>query len=311
MNVLREIEELADVPGPVALAIGVFDGVHLGHQEVIRAAQEHARQHEGTAVVMTFDPHPMSVIAPDSAPSRLCSADHQRQILSDLGVSHLLVCAFTPEFATTTAGAFLDELRRVTKPLGCISVGYGWRFGRAGKGDVHFLMERGQKDGFAVYGVPEVQLDGAPVSSTRIREAVGGGRFDEAGRLLGRVYTVLGTVMKGRRLGRSIGFPTANVETGDGLVPPIGVYAVRALTGDGEWRNGVANLGRRPTVEPGDSPVRLEVHLLDFDGDLYDQTMEVAFVDKIREERRFDGLDELKQQIAKDADAARRMLLGA
>lgn len=299
MKVLREIEELAEVPGPVALAIGVFDGVHLGHQEVIRAAQEHARQHQGTAVVMTFDPHPMSVLAPESAPSRLCGAEHQRQILLDLGVSHLLVCAFTPEFAATPAEVFLERLIAASKPLGCISVGYGWRFGRDGGGDVRLLIECGRARGFAVYGVPEVQLDGAPVSSTRIREAVKEGCFDEAGRLLSRVYTVLGTVVEGRKLGRTIGVPTANVETGDGLVPPTGVYAVRALV-EGVWRDGVANLGRRPTVDPGDSPVKLEVHLLDFDGDLYGQKIEVAFVAKLRDERRFDGLEALKAQIAGD-----------
>lgn len=307
MKTLNSLEELAQVPGPLALAIGVFDGVHPGHQEVIRAAQEHAHQHHGTAVVMTFDPHPMSVLAPGSTPPRLCSLAHQKKILAELGVTHLLICPFTKAFAETEAEVFLDQLTAVASPLGCISVGYGWRFGRRGEGDVKMLMDRGQRGGFSVYGVPEITLSGETISSTRIREAVSEGRFAEAHRLLGRPYSVLGTVSKGQQLGRTIGFPTANVETEDGLVPPNGVYAVQAFAGN-RWNDAVANLGTRPTVSGGESTLRLEVHLFDFDGDLYGQEMEVCFVKKLREEFRFDGLEALKTQIARDADAAREVL---
>ncbi len=307
MNTLGAIEALADVPGPVALAIGVFDGVHLGHQEVIRSAQEHARQHSGTAVVMTFDPHPMSVLAPGSNPPRLCSLAHQKRILIDLGVSHLLVCPFTREFSEVEAGAFVDRLISAASPLGCVSVGYGWRFGRGGEGNVSLLMERGQQDGFAVYGVPVISLDGETISSTRIRKAVSEGRFADVQRLLGRPYTVLGQVMRGKQLGRTIGFPTANIETQDGLVPPNGVYAVQAHA-DGRWRDGVANLGTRPTVADGDPELRLEVHLFDFEGDLYGTDMDVCFVEKLREEKAFGGLDALKAQIVRDAEAAKQVL---
>lgn len=307
MKVLREIEELAEVPGPIALAIGVFDGVHLGHQEVIRAAQEHARQHEGTAVVMTFEPNPREILDPSSAPPRLCDTRHQERILASVGVSHLLVCSFTSALAATVANDFLDRLIAAAHPLGCISVGYNWRFGHAGEGDVHLLMDRGSEEGFAVYGVPEVCLEGQPVSSTRIRDAVGAGRFGEARRLLGRAYSVFGEVSRGRQLGRTLGFPTANIETGVGLLPPAGVYAVR-VHAEGQWHQGVANLGLRPTVEPGRSELKLEAHLFDFDADLYGSDLEVAFVEKLRDEMAFDGLEALKEQIGRDAAMARHVL---
>ena len=307
MKTLNSIQELAEVPGPVALAIGVFDGVHPGHQEVIRAAQEHAHQHQGTAVVMTFEPHPMSVLAPGSTPPRLCSLDHQKKLLEGIGVTHLLICPFTADFAETDASVFLDRLIGAASPLGCISVGYGWRFGRHGAGDVKMLMERGQEDGFAVYGVPVLTLDGETISSTRIREAVREGRFADANRLLGRPYSVLGMVSRGQQLGRTIGFPTANVETEDGLVPPNGVYAVQAFA-EGRWRDAVANLGTRPTVSDGEPSLRLEVHLFDFQGDLYGCEMEVCFIRKLRDEQRFDGLDELKAQISRDSEKAKAVL---
>ena len=307
MKVLHAIDELASVPGPVSLAIGVFDGVHLGHQAVIGAATEHAAQHGGTAAVLTFDPHPLHVLRPDLAPRLLCSTKHQLAILDRLGVSHMVMCRFDKAFASTSAEDFIARLAASCRPLGFISVGYSWRFGAKGAGDIHLVMNAGERLGFGVYGVPPVCVDGAVVSSTAIRETVRLGKFGKAQLLLGREYTVLGSVVHGKQLGRQIGVPTANLDVEAEQLPPAGVYAVRALV-QGRWQNGVANLGHRPTVSPEDSELSLEVHLLDFDADLYGRDIEVCFVQRLRDEQRFSDLDALKAQIAEDVSAARAVL---
>jgi riboflavin kinase/FMN adenylyltransferase len=303
MQVLRSIDALSALPGPLALAVGVFDGIHLGHQEVIRAAREHATQHHGTAVVVTFDPHPMQVLRPGSAPKLLCGPRHQQLILAHTGIDCLLACPFTAETAKTPAREFLQQLVNSSRPLGCISVGYTWSFGHRREGNIHLLMEMGQEHDFAVYGVPPLKIDGQVVSSTLIREAVSNGDFARAATLLGRDYTVFGTVVEGQKLGRQLGFPTANVDVENEQLPPLGVYAVEARV-DTQWLPGVANLGRRPTVA-ADADPSLEVHLLDWSGDIYGKDMEVRFTRRLRSEMKFSSLDELKAQIARDILAAK------
>jgi riboflavin kinase/FMN adenylyltransferase len=302
MQVLRSIDALSTLPGPLALAVGVFDGIHLGHQEVIRAAQEHAAQHHGTAVVVTFDPHPAQVLRPGSAPKLLCGTRHQQLVLSQNGIACLLACPFTPETAKTPARDFILQLVRAARPLGCISVGYTWSFGHGREGNIHLLMEMGQEHDFAVYGVPPLKIDTQVVSSTLIREAVSQGDFHKAALLLGRDYSVFGTVIEGQKLGRQLGFPTANVDVENEQFPPLGVYAVEVRTGT-QWLPGVANLGRRPTVSADAEPA-LEVHLLNWNGDLYGQDLEVRFTRRLRSEMKFSSLDELKAQIARDIAAA-------
>ena len=303
MQVLRSIDALSTLPGPLALAVGVFDGIHLGHQEVIRAAQEHATQHHGTAVVVTFDPHPTQVLRPGSAPKLLCGPRHQQLILAQTGIACLLACPFTTETARTPARDFIQQLVGAARPLGCISVGYTWSFGHGREGNIHLLMEMGQEHGFAVYGVPPLKIDAQVVSSTLIREAVSQGDFSKAALLLGRDYSVFGTVIEGQRLGRQLGFPTANVDVENEQLPPLGVYAVEARI-DTQWLPAVANLGRRPTVA-ADAEPSLEVHLLDWSGDLYGKDLEVRFTRRLRSEMKFNGLEELKAQIARDIVAAR------
>lgn len=303
MQVLRSIDALSALPGPLALAVGVFDGVHLGHQEVIHAAQEHATQHHGTAVVVTFDPHPAQVLRPGAAPKLLCGPRHQQLVLAHAGIGHLLACPFTAETAQTPARDFIQQLALAARPLGCISVGYTWQFGRKREGDIHLLMETGQEHGFAVYGVPPLKIDGQVVSSTLIREAISKGDFATAAKFLGREYSVFGTVVEGQKLGRQLGFPTANVAVENEQLPPLGVYAVQARL-DTQWLPAVANLGRRPTVA-SDAEPSLEVHLLDWSGDIYGKDMEVRFTRHLRDEMKFGSLDELKAQIARDVAAAK------
>lgn len=314
MTLLSSIEELSALPGPVALAIGVFDGVHLGHQEVIRGALGFSEKHGGTAVVVTFDPHPLQVVRPGAAPRMLCSTRHKLRLLERMAAECALVIPFDEALSRMPAEEFVQSLVRACRPLGLVSVGYGWSFGRDRAGNIHRLMDLGEALGFAVYGVPEVRVDGETVSSTRIREAVRAGDFAGAGRLLGREYAILGKVVRGRELGRRLGFPTANLAVESEELPPNGVYAVRVAgvpgSSDpaGPGRPGVANLGWRPTVEAAATGPVLEVHLLDPPGDLYDRDLEVVFVRRLREERKFPGIEELKAQIARDIVEARAVL---
>jgi riboflavin kinase/FMN adenylyltransferase len=307
MTILHSLQALGTVPGPVALAIGVFDGLHLGHQEVIRAAQEHAAQHHGTAVVMSFDPHPLRILRPTSAPKMLCGLAYQSLLLERMGITTALLCPFTADTADTRAEAFLDQLVVHCHPLGCVSVGYSWTFGKGRGGNIHLLMNQGQTHNFAVYGMPPIREQGVIVSSTVIRDAVAAGDLIKASRLLGRDYALYGQVRQGRQLARQLGFPTANIRPEAELLPPFGVYTVRVQIGD-IWQQGIANLGVRPTIENEGAFPSLEVHLLDWSGDLYGQNLEVHLDHFIRPEQKFAGIDELKQQIAFDLQAAQLVL---
>lgn len=305
MTILHSIKELATLPGPVALAVGVFDGLHLGHQEVIRAAQQHAAQHHGTAVVMSFHPHPLHVLRPAQVPKRLCGAHYHSLLLGQLGITSTLLCPFTQDTADTEAASFVAQLVQHCHPLGCISVGYTWTFGKNRSGNIHSLMDEGQKHGFAVYGVPPVRIAGEVVSSTLIRDAITAGQLAKASLMLGREYALFGKVQRGRQLARQIGFPTANVLPEAELLPPFGVYAVEAKIA-GIWQRGIANLGVRPTVETTPASPSLEVHLHEWSGDLYDQFLEVKLGHFIRPERKFASVDELKKQIAADVKTSLR-----
>ena len=306
MTILHSLQALGTIPGPVALAIGVFDGLHRGHQEVIRAAQEHAAQHQGTAVVMSFEPHPLRVLRPASAPKMLCGLAYQSLLLKRMGISTALLCPFTPETAATSAEAFMDQLVEHCHPLGCISVGYTWTFGKGRGGDIHLLMNQGQAHGFAVYGMPPIREEGVIVSSTVIRDAVISGDLAKASRLLGRAYALYGEVKQGRQLARQLGFPTANVRPEAELLPPFGVYTVEVEI-EGRLEKGIANLGVRPTVENEGVAPSLEVHLFNWRGDLYGRNLEVRLGHFIRPEQKFAGIDELKQQITRDLESARLM----
>jgi riboflavin kinase/FMN adenylyltransferase len=306
MQTLHSLPALTAVPGPVHLAIGFFDGVHAGHQEVIGHARRSAAEDGGTAVVVTFDPHPLKVLRPESAPRLLTSTRHKAKIMERLGAGHLLVIPFSRELAAQEPAAFIAELAAACRPLASITVGKSWAFGKARAGNLATLTALGHSLQFSAHGIAPVSVGGEVVSSTRIRTAVECGDFETAATLLAREYSVLGTVKLGRQLGRRLEFPTANLTLESEQLPPIGVYAVRAML-DGRVLPGVANLGHRPTVE-GTSERHLEVHLFDFAADIYGHDMEVRFAQRLREEVRFESLDELKAQIARDAQRARQVL---
>lgn len=307
MRVHYSIAELAAVPGPVFLAIGVFDGVHLGHQAVIGRALADARAAHGTAVVVTFEPHPMRVMRPQQAPRLLTSSQHKALLIERLGVSDLLVVPFTPDLAAVTPEDFVHQLHDACRPLREICVGHTWSFGRNRAGNLELLKAMGDRLGFDEVGIPAVEVDGEVVSSTLVRAAVESGDLEKASRLLGRDFTLLGTVEHGDHLGRTIGFPTANLSVHNEQFPPNGVYAVEALCA-GRMLPGVVNIGVRPTIENASGARVLELHLLDFDADLYGQDVEVVFRRFLRAERKFSGLDALKAQIACDVADARHVL---
>ncbi len=299
--ICRGFEELPALGRKLHLALGVFDGVHLGHQAVIRSAVEAAERSGGLAGLLTFDPHPIRVIAPSRAPTALLETlDHKARVAATLGIGLFIPLRFDAAMAAMPAEEFIARL--AAAPLRTIAVGAEWRFGRGRAGDLALLEKESRRLGFHLEAVPPVMFEGDRISSTRIRQAIRDGNLDDAARMLGRRYAVSGTVVTGAQTGRKIGFPTANVETGNLQLPPAGVWAVRARDAEGRSWNGVANLGTRPTVGGG-SPV-LEVHLLGFSGDLYGQTLEVCFEKHLRPEIKFPSLEALRGQIARDAAAA-------
>lgn len=304
MHVLHAISELSELRGPLYLAIGVFDGVHLGHQAVISTSAQHAREAGGTPVVVTFDPHPAKVLRPDKAPRLLTATQHKIQLIRDLGVEHLLIVHFDRAFAATPPEDFVHQLVAAANPLREICVGHEWSFGRNRAGNLALLQKLGAEESFNVVGIKPVAVNGTVVSSTAIRHAVEKGELDRAAEMLGRDYTILGTVKAGAQLGRTLGFPTANLSAHSEQFPPNGVYAAEAKL-DSAVLRGVANLGYRPTVN-SDKPERLlELHLFDLDRDIYGADVEVRFTGYLRAEQKFANLDELKAQIARDVAAAK------
>lgn len=306
MKLARAISDLPDAGRP-CLAIGFFDGVHLGHQQIIRQAVADARQHGATSIVLTFDVHPATVVAPDQAPSLIQTPEQRIASIAALGPDALLMLPFTRDFSRQPAADFINRLHGELRGIHGICIGANFHFGHRRTGNLSLLQEMGTKLGFSVHGVAAVGLDGTAISSTRIRQAIRDGRLDEAGQMLGRPWSLAGTVVHGERRGHSLGFPTANIEVPGLALPPFGVYAAQALAAN-VWHPAVVNLGVRPTVSPRTARPLLEAHLLDFSGDLYGQSLEVTPLTHLRGEQKFGGVHELREQIARDVAEARRAL---
>ena len=306
MEILRSVSELNQLRGPLFLAIGVFDGVHRGHQAVISTSGQHAHAAEGTSVVVTFDPHPAKVLRPRDAPHLLTATQHKIALIRALGVSHLLIIEFNREFAATSPEDFVQQLVTHSKPLREICVGHEWSFGKDRRGNLDLLKRLGAHFDFNVVGLPPVMVHGAVVSSTAIRQAVEAGNLAKAAEMLGRDYTILGAVTRGDQLGKKIGFPTANLSAHSEQFPPNGVYLAEAWF-EGVLYHGVVNLGYRPTVSGGKSQRLLEIHLLDFERDIYGEDLEVRFVRYLRPERKFESVEALARQINADVRQAREL----
>jgi riboflavin kinase/FMN adenylyltransferase len=306
MQILRSISELSELSGPLFLAIGVFDGVHLGHKAVISTSAEHAHEANGTPVVVTFDPHPEKILRPEKAPHLLTATPHKLALIRTLGVRHLLIIPFNQQFAATEPEVFVGQLVQHSNPLREICVGHEWSFGKNRRGNLQLLIRLGAEFDFNVVGIPPVTVNGEIVSSTTIRRAVEAGNLEKAAAMLGREYTIIGTVVRGDDLGKKIGFPTANLSAHSEQFPPNGVYLAEAKL-DGVVYPGVVNLGCRPTVSSGKSDRVLEVHLLDFDRDIYGKDIELRFARYLRPEKKFENIDALVRQIERDVRQAREI----
>ena len=298
------------------VTVGSFDGIHLGHRSILETVVERARAHDGTATVVTFEPHPRKVLHPDRPPRLLSTTEQRVELIEAAGIDVTILEPFTPEFSRTPPEQFVrDYLHRRLAPVE-VYVGYDFRFGHDREGSMRLLTELGPRLGFSVTIVPEVTIEGEDVNSTRIRALVAEGDAATAGRLLGRPYALRGRVVSGDRRGRGLGFPTLNLAPENELLPGNGVYAGRVrFLDDGDPPSGavfsaVTNVGRRPTFDAGDRIV-CESHLLEFAADAGGRRIEVSFVDRLRPERRFPSGDALREQIARDVDEARRRLADA
>ena len=305
MKIIRAANELMPQGRKVCVAIGFFDGVHLGHQQIIRQTIADARQHEAVALVVTFDQHPSTIVAPARVPPLIYSLPQKIRVIGSLGVDALLLVHFDKPFSEQPGEVFIRGLARDLGQIQSLCVGSNFTFGHKRGGNIALLKTLGTELKFTVHGMAAVSLDGKIVSSTRIRETIRTGDLDAAGQMLGRAYSIAGTVVRGDQLGQQLGFPTANLDVFGLLLPPDGVYIVRASAHGSLPRRAVVNIGSRPTVKNPTPQTRVEAHLLDFDGDLYGKELELIFAEKLRDEKKFPSLDALKAQIAQDITEAR------
>jgi len=305
MEIFRDWRDLPDQARGTTVALGNFDGVHLGHTHLVRTA--HAARPDARLAVLTFEPHPREFFRPDDPPFRLTLAADRAAALAELGVTLLYELPFDDAFSHLTAEEFVRDILHGGIGAAHLACGPDFAFGHRRGGDAAFLASRAEALGMGLTIVPKLADPQGPLSSTRIRRALQDGYPERATAELGRNWAVTGLVAEGQRLGRTIGFPTANLRLGRRLEPARGVYAVTVRTPDGTTHRGVANIGRRPTVNEGPES-RLEVHIFDFAGDLYGQEIMVALHAYLRNEVKFAGLDALRAQIAQDAAEARRLL---
>jgi riboflavin kinase/FMN adenylyltransferase len=285
------------------VTVGVFDGVHIGHRAIIAELLKWARRKHGMSIVITFEPHPEEVLY-GTPSSFLSSLKHRLLLLERMGVDVTLVVTFDTRLASMKAEEFVENILVGRIGAKGVVIGFDNRFGRDGKGDINLLKRLGKEHGFQVRGVGAVRIGGRAVSSSRLRRLITGGRLKAAERMLGRPVSILGTVVAGDRRGKGLGFPTANLDPHHEVRPPAGIYVTRALRGDRELGKGaVTFIGRRLTF--GNAPEEaIEVHILDYSGDLYGQDIEVQFLKKLRRHRRFSSPERLRKAIARDIERA-------
>ena len=294
--------ENAKIQRPIVLTLGVFDGLHLGHQRIMQTVVERARSIGAQPTAITFDPHPRAVLHPESAPPLLQTLDQRLANFEVLGIEQAIVIVFDKEFASNPAENFLRDIVHERLQAKEVYLGKGFAFGKGRAGNIELLRTMSTELGFVADEVPEVVLRGQRISSSKIRDLLSEGRVNLARRMLGRPYGIEGVIVRGDRRGHTIGFPTANLRPHNRVIPKFGVYATATLVG-GRWRRSITNVGVRPTFGQDLEP-SIESYIFDFDGDLYGDVLRVRFLHRIRDELRFNGIDELKAQIAKDSARA-------
>lgn len=292
----------AEIQRPTVLTLGVFDGLHLGHQLIIRTVADRARASGAVPTAITFDPHPRAVLHPESSPPLLQTLDQKVEGFGILGIEQTIVVRFTEEFSQIRAEDFLRDVVRERLQAREVYLGRGFNFGHNREGNIELLRRIGGDLGFVAGEVPEVRLRGQRVSSSKIRELLAAGRVNLARRMLGRPYGVEGLVVRGDERGHMLGFPTANLHPQNRVIPAHGVYVTGTLI-DGQWRRSVTNVGTRPTFETATEP-SVETFVINWSGDLYGDVIRVRFLYRLRDERKFASLEDLKAQIENDVARA-------
>ncbi len=305
MDILRSLDKLSVSLGPSVVTLGNFDGVHLGHRELFRHLVKECRRLNCRSIVYTFDPHPLKFLLPDKAPLLLNTPEEKQRLIAASHVDLLIETPFTRQLANMSPEQFVDEVLIDRLQVQTLVIGYDYAFGRGRRGDAAFLQDYGAKKGFSVEVLQPVGADGEPYSSTRVRQFLADGEVSAVIALLGRNYTLEGQVVPGEQRGRELGFPTANLVTDKEQLPASGVYAVKVRYDQQEYA-GVVNLGRRPTFGGGEATI--EVHLLDFTGRLYAETLRIYFVKRLRGEKKFSSAEQLAEAIAADVVRARQIL---
>lgn len=294
--------ENANIAKPTVLTLGVFDGLHLGHQQIMQTVVERASAVGATPTAITFDPHPRAVLHPETAPPLLQTLDQRLANMELLGIEQAIVVAFDLDFASRSADVFIREIVHERLQAKEVHLGQDFAFGKGRSGNIDLLRTMGDELGFFAAEVGEVRLRGRRISSSAIRDLLAAGRVNLARRMLGRPYGIEGVIIRGDRRGHTIGFPTANLKPHNRVIPKFGVYATATLIG-GVWLKSITNIGIRPTFG-ADADPSIETYVFDFDGDLYGQVLRVRFLHRIRDERKFNGINELTDQIRRDTVVA-------
>jgi riboflavin kinase/FMN adenylyltransferase len=305
MKILKSVEAFKSTGKPIVLSLGFFDGVHLGHQQVLRKVNDYKEKIKGQSVVITFENHPSTILQPEKPTELICTLDQRLQQISNQNIDLLILLKFTHEFSQQTAETFLNKLHEVI-PFSHFVLGYDATLGKDRHGNPETIARLQKELDFTLDYVPELKLGDESISSSRIRAFIKSGDLDKADKFLGRKYSIYSHVIQGQGIGTKMGYPTANINVEGLVTPPFGVYAVQVMYGDTKI-NGIANLGLAPTVRERTSPL-LEVFLFDYYKDLYSKSIEVIFFDYIRPEKRFESLDALKNQIAQDVKKTKQIL---
>ena len=305
MQSFYQLESIPEFTHDAVVTFGVFDGLHIGHQDVLETVRDLAEAETLNSVLFGFYPHPLSFLSPEKCPPVLMCLPKRIEILEQLGFDVAIFVNFNEKIASMSPVTFVDTILRKLCRAHHVVVGYACQFGKDREGNAQLLESMGQQSGFGVTIVPPTELNGFPVHSTRIREAIARGDLGLASQLLGKNYSMSGTIVRGDGRGRQIGFPTANIEPGEQICPPNGVYAIRAKLTD-KWFDGVLNIGVRPTFDG--TKFQVESHLFDFDEIVYGETIEICFIEKIRNERKFSNMHAFVQQIRRDIAVATEIL---
>ena len=310
MGVYTDIAQLPDFRDTV-LTIGTFDGVHLGHRAILDEVVRHARREHRESVLVTFEPHPRKLLFPEQSLQLLTPLPQKLALIAATGIQHIAVIPFTRSFAAQDARAYIEDFLVARFHPASIVIGYDHHFGHDRTGDIQLLRALQEKLGYRVHEIPAQLIDDAAVSSTKIRKALKAGDVAHAMHMLGRPYLLSGAVYEGARRGRTIGYPTANINPADPdqLVPATGVYAVRVRRQE-RWHNGMLNIGYNPTVTD-EGVMRIEVHIFDFNDTIYGEQLDIRFISRLRDEQKFSGTDALKAQLHQDAAAAAAALQAA